>query len=280
MITYKRWPVFSRWNYSMSADKDAAIMKSIVKAFETLETLSQKPSWELADLCKHLAMPKTTVHRIVLTLEKLGYVGQEKRRGDYSLTSKLFKLGSSVINHSGLVDMARQECQRLLSEVQETVNLCVPNGTDMLVIDIQASHHPLRQVTSIGAGFAMIRSASGRAYLAFLKQPELDAILSQIREDIDNDAEWEGLLSELDETRRTGIGYDNEEIFTGVRCVAAPIFNHQSDVIGAVSVSAPKIRLDEKELEAAALAVSQATANISNRLGAPHLSIAGRAHKK
>lgn len=270
MITYNQMTVPPRWNQDMSADKDAAIMKSIVKAFETVETLSQKPSWELADLCKRLAMPKTTVHRIILTLEKLGYVGQEKRRGGYSLTSKLFKLGSSVINHSGLVEMARPECQRLLSEVQETINLCIPNGTDMLVIDIQVANHPLRQVTSIGSEFAMIRSASGRAYLASLNQPEQDALLAQIREGVHDDDEWKGLLADLDETRQTGIGFDNEEIFTGVRCIAAPVFNHQSEVIASISVSAPIIRLTEERLDATAQAVAQAAANVSSRLGAPY----------
>lgn len=255
----------------MQSDNDVAVMKTIIKAFETLEVLTQKPEWELGELCERLPLPKTTVHRIIVTLEKLGYVSQEKRRGTYSLTSKLFKMGSSAINHTGLVDMARQDCHHLLDEVEETVNLCIPNETEMLVVDIQVSPHPLRQATHIGTGFEMIRSASGRAYLAFLPDSEKKELLSRIRSQGEfSDEEWKALLAELDEVRQTGVGYDNEEIFTGVKCLAAPVFNHQSNVIASISISAPIIRLNDEKIKTAVFAVRETAARISSKLGAPN----------
>lgn len=254
----------------MDGKKDTARVNSLVKAFQAMEILSQKPKWELAELCSRLALPKTTVHRLLSTLEEMGYVGQEKKRGEYALTGKLFQLGSRVIHHSGLVDLARQDCQKLRDMVGETVNLCIPHETDMLVVDIQVANHPLKQDTRVGVGFSMIRSASGRAYLAFLKEPELGELLNRIkREENLPQPQWKILTDELDETRRIGLGYDDEEIFTGVRCVAAPVFDHQANVVATISISAPVVRLTEEALARQEESVGQTAALISSRLGAP-----------
>ncbi|MDR0621220.1 MAG: IclR family transcriptional regulator [Deltaproteobacteria bacterium] len=262
--------VLSYYGADMDESKNYARINSLVKALKTLETLSLQPKWGLAELTARLGMPKTTVCRLIYTLEEMGYVSQEKVRGEYSLTSKLFQLGSQVINHSGLVDLARPDCLKLRSTVGETVNLCIPHETDMLVVDIQVGNHPLRQDTKIGVGFSMIRSASGRAYLAFLKNPEAEELLERIREEEKlPKKEWQSLLGELDETKEGGIGYDNEEIFSGVRCVAAPIFDHQTNVVATISVSAPVVRLNGKILAKMADAVVETASEISTRLGVP-----------
>ncbi len=250
--------------------KEVARINSLVKAFGVIETLSQKPEWELAELSNAVALPKTTVHRLITTLEDLGFVRQEKRRGSYALTSKLFQLGSRVVNHGGLVDLARPMCQRLQKEIGETVNFCIPQETEMLVLDIQVANHPLRQDTRVGVGFAMSRSASGRAYLGVLNEPERSDLLRKIkREEKIPLAEWNALMDQLEKVRQSGIGYDNEEIFPGVRCVASPVFDHTGQVIATISISAPVFRLDDEMLHNVALCVGRTAAEISQRLGAP-----------
>ncbi|MDR2302009.1 MAG: IclR family transcriptional regulator [Deltaproteobacteria bacterium] len=261
----------------MDETRDYARINSLVKALKTVETLSLRPKWGLAELSACLAMPKTTVCRFIYTLEEMGYVSQEKKRGEYSLTSKLFQLGSQVINHSGLIDLARPDCLKLRSKIGETVNLCIPHETDMLVVDIHVGNHPLRQDTKIGVGFSMIRSASGRAYLAFLKNPEAEELLERIRKEENmGKKDWQAQLKELEETKSMGIGYDNEEIFSGVRCVAAPIFDHQTNVVATISVSAPVVRLNEKILSLTADSVFEAASMISGRLGTPNYPIKRR----
>lgn len=67
---------------------------SIAKACDVLEMLATKQSWDLAELSRALKLPKTTVHRILLTFEDAGFVQQEQRGGRYGLSHKLFSLGS------------------------------------------------------------------------------------------------------------------------------------------------------------------------------------------
>lgn len=244
-------------------------INSIAKTFEVIEVLSRKPRWELAELCRQTGLPKTTVHRIILTLEELGYVCQERERGEYSLTFKMFTTGSRAINHTGLVDLARPYCRGLLEAVEETVNLCIPSGTDMCVIDKQVSSHLLRQDSIIGGMFSIFRSASGKAWLASLPEEELCVQLDKVCA-VENISapNVAALRMELQQVRDNGVGFDNEEVFKGVRCVAAPIFDHQDRVIATISISAPVIRLTEQNLLTVATEVRLASARISKRLGA------------
>lgn len=252
------------------AKKNYYTINSIAKTFEVIEVLSRKPKWELAALCRQVSLPKTTVHRIILTLQELGYVCQECERGEYSLSFKMFTTGSRAINHTGLVELARPYCQNLLKAVDETVNLCIPSGTDMCVIDKQVTSHLLRQDSLIGGMFSIYRSASGKAYLSQLAEGELRALEQQIRvtEKL-TDKNIEELRLELEQVRESGVGYDNEEEFKGVRCIASPIFDHQGKVIATIGISAPVVRLTEQNFQTAATEVRFAAARISRRLGAP-----------
>ena len=157
---------------------------AVSKACLLIEMLSTRKSWELAALSKAVGLPKTTVHRMILTLEDNGYVIQEKQRGEYCLSFKMFSVGSRMLRYSSMVDVARPYCMELLEAVNETVNLCVPFGTDMLVVDRHITTQPLRQDTVIGGTFPMLQSASGKIFLAFAQEAEVRKAVEQVGGDI------------------------------------------------------------------------------------------------
>ena len=221
---------------------------AISKVCSLIEMLSTKKSWELSDLCRAVGMPKTTVHRMLLTLEDNGYVVQEKLRGEYALSFKLFSIGSRVVNHSNLVDIARPFCKELLEAVDETVNLCVVSGTEMLVIDKQVTSQMLRQDSIIGSSFPLFQSASGKVFLAFAEKDEADKVLALLRAQSRSqkpEVVSPEFLEELETVRQTGVAHDYEEVFKGVRCIAAPIFDFQNKLAATLSISAPTVRLNE-----------------------------------
>ncbi|MCJ2165485.1 IclR family transcriptional regulator [Pseudodesulfovibrio sp. S3-i] len=233
--------------------------------------LSTKKSWELAELSRIMDLPKTTVHRMLLTLSDNGYVLQEKERGEYSLTFKLFSIGSRMLRHSSMVDVARPYCQELLNAVDETVNLCVASGTQMLVVDKQVTSQMLRQDSIIGSSFPLFQSASGKIFLAFAEQEESERVIKLIKEQScfpDTDKAMQDLRAELEAVRQTGLAYDYEEVFKGVRCTAAPIFDVQNKLVATLSVSAPTARLNEKTSAHIKSSIIRAAQQISMRLGA------------
>ncbi|WP_207262019.1 IclR family transcriptional regulator [Desulfovibrio sp. Huiquan2017] len=246
-------------------------ISAITKCCLLIEKLSTQKTWELADLSRAMGLPKTTVHRMLLTLVDNGYVYQEKERGEYSLTFKLFSMGSKVLRHSSVVDVARPYCRELLGAVDETVNLCVASGTEMLVVDKQVTSQMLRQDSIIGSSFPLFQSASGKIFLAFAEEEEAERVLNLIREQSpqrDIDRALPGLRSELEEVRRTGLAYDYEEVFKGVRCTAVPIFDFQNRLVATLSVSAPTVRLNEVTSANIERNIIRAAIGISQRLGA------------
>lgn len=244
---------------------------AISKVCALVEMLSTKKSWELSDLCRAVGMPKTTVHRMLLTLEDNGYVVQEKLRGEYALSFKLFSIGSRVINHSNLVDIARPFCKELVEAVDETVNLCVVSGTEMLVIDKQVTSQMLRQDSIIGSSFPLFQSASGKVFLAFAEKDEADKVLALLRMQSGSpksEVVSPDFLEELGTVRQTGVAHDYEEVFKGVRCIAAPIFDFQNKLAATLSISAPTVRLNEAVNIKIESSLIETTQKISRRLGA------------
>ena len=244
---------------------------AITKVCSLIEMLSTRKSWELSDLCRAMGMPKTTVHRMLLTLEDNGYVVQERQRGEYALSFKLFSIGSRVLGHSNLVDIARPFCRELLEAVDETVNLCVVSGSEMLVIDKQVTSQMLRQDSVVGGSWPIFQSASGKVFLAFAEKPEANRVLERIQADRPKKSTkrlLEELMEELESVRETGLAYDYEEVFKGVRCVAAPIFDYQNTLVATLSISAPTVRLSDEACDNIERNLAETAAKISQRLGA------------
>lgn len=245
---------------------------AISKVCSLIERLSTQNSWELGDLSKAAGIPKTTVHRMLMTLEDNGYVVQEKERGEYSLTFKFFSIGSRMLHHSNMVDIARPYCRELLEAVDETVNLCIVSGTEMLVVDKQVTSQGLRQDSIIGSSFPLFQSASGKIFLAFAEQAETEKVLALIKAQSSSvprpDEAIRVFQAELEKVKLTGLAYDYEEVFKGVRCTAVPIFDFQNKLVATLSVSAPTVRLNKAAIANMETHLIRTAQKISLRLGA------------
>lgn len=255
---------------TLTENKKYYTIGSVEKVCDLLEVLAERDAWDLNDLAQRLGQPKTTVHRFLLTLLDRGYVFQEKRRGRYSLSYKLFSIASSVVEKTSLLKIARPFEEKLLAEVGETVNLTVPNSTDMLVVDKQVSPKPLRQDIQLGSTFSMINSASGRIFLAFANPVELARVATAIKT-----SKWPGaqekfdtFLTRIPELKKTGFDVDNEEQFAGIRCLAAPILNNENFACAAMSVSIPSLRYSQEIENSVSSKIVEACSQISARLGA------------
>ena len=150
------------------------------------------------------------------------------------------------------------------------MNLCVVSGTEMLVVDKQVTSQMLRQDSIIGSSFPLFQSASGKIFLAFAEEAEAEKVLKLISEQspaLHIEQTMEALRAELEKVSQTGLGYDYEEVFKGVRCIAVPIFDYQNKLVATLSVSAPTVRLNASSLVNIEKNIIQASIKISLRLG-------------
>jgi IclR family KDG regulon transcriptional repressor len=245
-------------------------INSIVKAFALIDALTPRREFELAELCKTLAFPKPTVHRILLTLQSIGYVAQNPENGRYFATVKFFELGSRVMQNMNLRDIAHPLMIELSKKTGETVNLGILDGIDVVCIDKVETQHFLRTDQPIGSRLKSYQTGFGKAILAFLKEENRSSLFLKYNVFVSTKKSMrnlEEIEKDLKSTMRRGYSIDNEESLEGVTCVGAPVVDHSGKVLAGISVAAPTLRMRPRRIPRVAALVKVTAASISRLLG-------------
>jgi DNA-binding IclR family transcriptional regulator len=166
--------------------------------------------------------------------------------------------------------ISRPVLEQLWRATGETVNLAVMEGHEALYIDVLESAHTFRLVSKVGARRPLYCTALGKAMLAFLSEEEQQYLIageSFERFTPNTLCRPTQLKKDLSLTRERGYSIDNEEVYLGSRCIAAPVFDQSGKVAAAVSVSGPTMRVPKERVPVFANATRQAASAISKRLG-------------
>jgi IclR family transcriptional regulator, acetate operon repressor len=230
---------------------------------------SSRAGGSLRQLAEQLDVPRSTLHRILRTLEAKQVVERVDGTG-YRLSAGFLELG---IRHrvAELPRLAEPVLRELHERTGETVNLAVPHGGAMLVIATVQSAARLRMVSWDGMRDLYHASALGKSYLAALPDDQLAATLADLpltRNTPRTIVDRAQLLREIDEIRKVGFAVDDGESVEGVRCVGVAILAQGGRVVGAISVSSPASRLPETTVAKTGQLVASAAANVSLLLGA------------
>ncbi len=223
------------------------------RTIRLLEFLSQCPAGiALSGIARALKVPKNTIYRMLNTLCAHGYVERNELELTYRLTRKLGTLVYTSAQDRGLLESALGPMRELRNRVKETVVISILDGQEGIVLEQVPALHPFRFVCDPGTRQAIHASASTKSILAFLDAEKREAILDGLRYPIFTDntiASKSALRCELEATRKRGYGVDRAEALHGVHCVAAPVFDRQSQPIAAITVTGPDERLREEDFE-------------------------------
>jgi IclR family KDG regulon transcriptional repressor len=223
----------------------------------------------ISALAARLGLAKSTVHRLATTLVEYDILEQNRETGKYRLGLALFELGTLVRRKMDVMSEAQAQIHALADLSGETVQLAILDHLSVLYIRIRESRQAVRMSTGLGSRAPAHCTSVGKALLAH-QAPEV------IQQVIDNGlqrytpntiTEAPRLLEELASIRQKGYAIDDEEIESGLRCVAAPIRDHSGRVVAAISVAAPVQRMTKKNLQTTVPSVVAAADAISRRLG-------------
>jgi DNA-binding IclR family transcriptional regulator len=241
------------------------------KIFAVLEALSQQPKSgvPLDEITEITGMAKTTVHRLLYSMGKLGYIEQDPVTNLYSLSGKFFELGTNALPYQRLTVLAKPLMQTLLLTFGESVNLAVPMSGVAIYILVLESPKPHRVAATIG-NYSYLHSTSvGKSIAAYMSSEELEQALvrhgmpAMTPNTITARARLE---QELSKVRAEGVAVDIEENAQGIICVGGPIFASDGKPIAALSISGPDIRMSQN-LSSIKTAVREAVQKISLLLG-------------
>jgi IclR family KDG regulon transcriptional repressor len=247
------------------------LIQSVERAADILELfLVTKPELSIKEISENLNLSKSTVHGIIKTLEHRGYLQQNPEDLKYKPGIKLFELGNFVGKHLDIGKIARPIIRDLVDELNETVHLVSLQRDEIIYIEKVEGHSALTIYSHIGKRAPFHSTGVGKAILAHLNENEANRILSSIN--LESFTKYtmtniEEIKEQLHSIREQGYAVDDEEIELGLKCIAAPIFNHQGNVIASISCAAPKMRLDENRLPQVIAGIKRAAAEISSDLG-------------
>jgi IclR family acetate operon transcriptional repressor len=244
------------------------MVKPVFKALQVLIALGdeQRPL-TLTEICHRVRLPKTTVFRYLQTLSQCGFVTHDRQADLYHLGARLFELGQLAGQQLRIRDVALPVMVGLRDRFNETVNLGILDGYDVVYVEMVESHHSLRMQATLGSRDPAYSTALGKAMLAFMDDPARHLPARLMPRTTFTLHTRASVMQALAQARKEGYALDDQENEDGARCVGAPIFEYPGRVTAAISVSAPASRLGRDQVGDVAMALREAANTISRQLG-------------
>jgi IclR family transcriptional regulator, KDG regulon repressor len=238
---------------------------SFSKFMTVLQIIADAPgTLDIAQLTKRARFPRGTVYRFVSALIAEGLITQSGEGGTFRLGPRLLQLAAKTWEDSDLRTIARDFLVSLRDATDEAVHLAVPSNNRMVYIEKLVGSSTVQMKTSVGGQVELHSTSVGKAWLSGLPDQRLLEILQSLelrRHTAKTFTTPRSLFEELKRTREQGFAFDDEENEPDIRCFGSPIFNRLREPIGAVSISMPVYRHDERRHELCGRLVRE-TANL------------------
>jgi len=230
-----------------SKEKSTAV-RSLDRGLAILECLGDGEELSLTEISKRVELAYSTAHRLLDTLLERDFVSQDDTSGKYRIGAKAFDVGSSYAGGKKLNDIAYVHMKALVDELGETVNLAVLSDAEAMYVHQVESSQMMRTFVKMGAKVPLYCTGVGKALVAWKEDKVIKSLLANASFEALTEhtiTDFESYKERIEEVRARGYALDDEEVELGVRCVAAPIYDRQGEVIAALSLSAPATRLGQ-----------------------------------
>jgi DNA-binding IclR family transcriptional regulator len=234
-----------------------------------MEFLARQGWSSLTEMSNELQMHKSTVYRLLATLEYRGLVEQDPETEKYRLGFGLASLASAVTSELDIVRYARSSCQKLSDETEETVTLTVLEGDEAVNIHQSISSSSVLGADWSGSHTPLHCTASGKVLMAHMTKRRQNRVLKRPLDRLTENTivDPDAMRGQLEEIRTKGYGYTIEELEVGLNAVGAPIYASGGSVLGAVSVSGPSFRILPESIDDLGQLTSRFGSDISRRFG-------------
>ena len=224
----------------------------IERMFSLMDILaSREEAISLKEISEKTGLHPSTAHRILNDLATGRFVDRP-HPGTYRLGMRLLELGNMVKSRLNVRDAALIPMRDLHKLIQQTVNLSLRQGDEIVYIERAYSERSGMQVVRAIGGRAPLHLTSvGKLFLAAddAQRVRAYAMRTGLNGQTKNSlTQLSSLEHELNKVRLNGFAHDNEELELGVRCMAAGIYDDQEKLVAGLSISAPAGRLNESWL--------------------------------
>ena len=223
-------------------------IRAVERALDVLMCFtSQTPELTMTQISEMVEINKSTVHRLLATLEGKRFVERDAITGLYKPGIRLLQMAFLTLEHNDLRRLAAPFLHNLCDQFRENVNLSVLDDTDVIYLEVIESPQRVKLAAEPGQRLPAFCTASGKAIIAFLPEDKVRDILARGMPKytqntlISEEVFWENMRH----TREQGYAISEQEFEDGINAIAAPICNHP---IASVSIAGPAYRLTRERM--------------------------------
>lgn len=255
------------------ASKEQYFNNSLARGLKILSAFSaERPSLTVSEIAAAIALPQSTVYRLVTTLEQLGYLVRDEDTKRYRHSARMLTLGLTALDSLDLRRLALPFMRALSERSNETVKLAILDGVEIVFLASVVAREKMSMPTPAGHRLPAYCTALGKALLAFQPLDLWDGLLRRIefkRRTAKTITDPARFKAELLRTRKRGYALGNEELISGESSIAAPVLDRHGVAVAAINVST--LRYDLKQHSRTKQLIQATTAGaqqISRELGA------------
>lgn len=234
--------------YTTKEQNEKYMLQSVTNALRIIEILGEYNFLTLTEIADKLDLGKSSVFRLVATMEARGFVKKDKY-GRCRLGMKFSYFGSVVLARMEILQASRPYLEELQRSVHETVHLAVwDDDWNIRFMDKIDGAIAFHMKSFVGLPRACYSTATGKSMLAFMGDEFIHDFLAHVSlEPITPHTitKPDKLLESLDEVRRLGYCLSVDEDELGLTCIGAPVIDASQKPIAAISISGPTIRMME-----------------------------------
>ncbi len=229
-------------------EEGKSTVRSVDRALDILLCFTLRTDWAMTEIAEQVSLHKSTVHRMLATLEEKGFIERDPATERYHLGLKVWELSANLSRTDDQATIWLPEMVRLRDTLGETVSIYVRDGMERIRIQAVQSNEPIRRVAPVGARLPLYAGASSKVLIAYA-EPTLQQML------LENDVFQQNIPSQdtykkqLDELVEQGYATSIEERESGVAAISSPIFDRLGTLVAALSVSGPASRLTAERMK-------------------------------
>ena len=223
-------------------------IRAVERALDVLMCFtSQTPELSMTEISEMVGINKSTVHRLLATLERKHFLERDRVTGIYRPGIRLVQMAFLTMEHNDLKRLASPCLRDLCDKYHENVNLSVLDDMDVIYLDVVESSQRVKLAAAPGQRLPAFCTASGKAILAFLPEEKVRDILALGMPVYTQNtiASVETFFNDIRRTREQGYAISEQEFEDGINAIAAPICNHP---IASVSIAGPAYRLTRERM--------------------------------
>ncbi|MBB6673299.1 IclR family transcriptional regulator [Cohnella nanjingensis] len=246
-------------------EEEKRTVRAVERALDILLVFAAGGEWGLSEIAVRCGLHKSTVHRLLATLEEKGFVVRDEVTEKYKLGLRILELSAHFATSDDPTVVLIGEMVKLRDQLGETISLYVRDRLERVRIQAVQSEQAIRRVAPVGVRLPLSVGASSKVLLAFAEPGVREALLA--------DPSWPAGLQgpsytqQLDEIVSAGYATSFEEREPGAAAISAPIFNRAGKLVAALAVSGPSNRLTPDVMQERSPAIVGAAKRMGALLG-------------